>query len=144
MAGHPEGGDLRDLSVDECWQLVETRSVGRFAANRSNAGPLVVPVNYVVDDDLNVVFRSGAGTKLDSVGNGMAVIQVDEIDPLHHTGWSVLIEGTTSWLHEEQHETVIETWAPGPRPYVVRLVPVVITGRRIDLPQPETDGRGYR
>lgn len=144
MAGHPEGADLVELSVEECWRLIETRSIGRFALNRTGAGPLVVPVNYVIDGDHTLVFRSGAGTKLDSVGHGMAVIQVDEIDPLHRTGWSVVIEGTTSWQDEGHDRTVVETWAPGSRPYVVRLVAVVVTGRRIDLPQAGTDARGYR
>ena len=145
MAGHPEGSELRELSVEECWDLVETRSVGRFAACRIGAGPLVLPVNYVIADDRSrVVFRSGPGAKLKAVGNGLSVIQVDEIDPLHHTGWSVVIEGTTSWHYEGPESTVVETWAPGPKPYVVSMQPTGITGRRIHLPQPETDERGYR
>ncbi len=144
MSGHPEAGELRELSVDECWQLAKSRSVGRFAANRGRLGPLVVPVNYAIDDDHRIVFRSGPGSKLNAVGHGVAVIQIDEIDPLHHTGWSVVVEGTTSWLYEEQDRTGVESWAPGHRPYVVRMTPVRLSGRRIHFAQPDTDGRGYR
>ena len=141
---HAEGGDLLKLSVEECWQLAATKTVGRFAANRRGVGPLVVPVNYIIEHDRTVVFRTAAGAKLSAVGCGVAVMQIDEIDPMHHTGWSVVIEGTTRWLYEEDDDTVVETWAPGPHPYVVRLTPVRVSGRRIHLPQMDTDERGYR
>ena len=144
MAGHPEGGDLVVLSVRRVLAAVEARSVGRFAANRPGMGPLVVPVNYVIDGDHRIVFRTGPGAKLNAVGHGVTVIQIDDVDPLHQTGWSVMIEGTTSWLYEEQDQTAVESWAPGPRTYVVRMTPVRVSGRRIHLPQADTDQRGYR
>ena len=150
IAGHhpdgavPEAGELLELSVEECWQLAEARSVGRFAANRRGVGPLVVPVNYVIDEHRTIAFRSGAGAKLSTVGRGLSVIQVDEIDPLHQTGWSVMIEGTTRWLYEEQDPTAVEPWAPGSRPYVIRMTPVRVSGRRICPPASDTDARGYR
>ncbi len=144
MASHPEGGDLVVLSVEDCWQLAATKSVGRFAANRPGMGPLVVPVNYVIDGDHRIVFRTGPGAKFNAVGHGVTVIEIDEIEPIRHTGWSVVIEGTTSWLYEEQDKTTVESWAPGPRPYVVRMTPVRVSGRRIHLPQADTDARGYR
>jgi nitroimidazol reductase NimA-like FMN-containing flavoprotein (pyridoxamine 5'-phosphate oxidase superfamily) len=138
-------GALLELSADECWELVRSCSVGRFAVNRLRAGPLVVPVNYVVEGDgPSIVFRSGAGTKLNATSHGLVAVQVDAIDPIHHTGWSVLVEGTAGWLFEEQDDAVVESWAPGDRPYLVRLRPTRVTGRRLDLPQLETDGRGYR
>jgi hypothetical protein len=145
IADDSDGGELLELSTEECWQLVEARSVGRFAANRHGVGPLVVPVNYTVDDRRTVVFRTGPGAKLASLSDGaVVVIQVDEIDPLHRTGWSVIIEGTTSSLYEEPDQTDVEPWAPGPRHYVVRVVPLQISGRRIHLLRADTDQRGYR
>lgn len=141
---HAEGGELEELRAEECWELVRSRSIGRFAANRTGASPLVVPVNYAVDADSSIVFRSGAGTKLDAATRGLVAIQVDEIDPLHHIGWSVVVEGLARWLYEEQDDVDVETWAPGARPYVVRLTPTHVTGRRIRLVQLDTDRRGYR
>jgi nitroimidazol reductase NimA-like FMN-containing flavoprotein (pyridoxamine 5'-phosphate oxidase superfamily) len=144
MAAHPDGGQLVELAAEECWRLVRSRSVGRFAANRCRLSPLVVPVNYAVTERDEIVFRSGAGTKLDSSSAGLVAIQVDDIDPSHHVGWSVHVEGRAAWLYEEQDVTTVETWAPGDRPYVIRLSPTRITGRRIQLDQVDTDGRGYR
>jgi uncharacterized protein len=140
-----DASTLEELESHECWELARSRSIGRFAANRTGMGPLVVPINYVVDADLAIVFRSGEGTKLDAVGRGTLTIQIDEIDPLHHVGWSVSIEGTAEWVHAQAADEVgVEPWAPGERPYVVHLNPTRITGRRIRLHQADTDSRGYR
>jgi len=140
-----DAGALEELEVDECWELARSQSIGRLAANRTGMGPLVVPINYLIDTDLSIVFRSGEGTKLDAVTRGVLTIQIDEVDPLHHVGWSVLIEGVAHWVHAPAGgDPAIETWAPGERPYLVRLHPSRITGRRIRLHQADTDSRGYR
>jgi nitroimidazol reductase NimA-like FMN-containing flavoprotein (pyridoxamine 5'-phosphate oxidase superfamily) len=106
--------------------------------------PLVVPVNYAVEDGPSIVFRSGAGEKLNAATEGIVGIQVDEIDPSHHVGWSVLVEGSARWLYEEQVDVDVQAWAPGVRPYIVRVTPTRVTGRRIRLTQADTDSRGYR
>lgn len=144
MRGHPDDAELDELPPEECWELVRSRSVGRFAANRSRRSPLIEPVNYAVERGASIVFRSGAGEKLNAVTRGIVAIQVDEVDPIHHTGWSVVVEGRARWLYEEQDDAEVETWAPGDRPYVVQLTCSRISGRRIRLVRPDTDERGYR
>lgn len=143
MTSHRPQAELVDISTDDCWELVRARSIGRFAANRFGGCPLVVPVNYLVDGD-EIVFRTGAGAKLSATGRGHVCLQLDEIDPMHHVGWSVVVDGTACWLYEEQDDAKVETWAPGDRPYVIRLTPTKVTGRRIHLTQFDTDSRGYR
>ncbi len=135
--------ELETLDQDTCWDLVRSQSVGRFAVNRREACPLVVPVNFVVDGE-TIVFRSGVGTKLNATQLGRVALQVDEIDPLHHTGWSVLVEGLAHWHYDEGDTVAVETWAPGDRPYVIRLTSKGITGRRIHFHHLDTDARGYR
>ena len=142
MSAHEEG-HLEELAVEECWDLVRSQSVGRFAVNRAGASPLVVPVNYLVDPDLTIVFRSAAGTKVDLATQGLVAVQVDEFDPLHHVGWSIVVEGLARRLHGDD-DVVIDTWAPGDKPYVIRVTPTRVSGRRIRLEQLGTDGRGYR
>lgn len=144
MNAHPPETQLAELTSAECWRLVRSKSIGRFAANRADHGPLVVPVNYAVDGDDTILFRSGAGTKLDAVRHGLIAFQVDEIDEMHHIGWSVLIEGHARWLPDEQEHAAVETWAPGDHPFLIRLRPTSVTGRRIRLLQADTDYRGYR
>jgi nitroimidazol reductase NimA-like FMN-containing flavoprotein (pyridoxamine 5'-phosphate oxidase superfamily) len=135
--------ELETLGESACWDLVRSRSIGRFAMNRDGSCPLVVPVNFLVDAE-TIVFRSGAGAKLDAAQRDLVALQVDEVDPLHHTGWSVLVEGRARWLDEAQDAVAVDTWAPGDRPYVIRLTATRITGRRIRLHQVDTDARGYR
>ena len=87
-------GGLQSLSVDECVELLAGRSVGRLAVNIEGDGPLVTPVNYVWSGSA-VVFRTDPGTKLDALAHGPISFQVDEIDPIHRSGWSVLVRGTS-------------------------------------------------
>jgi uncharacterized protein len=139
-----EGRDgLEVLEVDECWTLVRSKAIGRLAVNRTGRGPHVVPINYIVDDG-SIVFRSGEGTKLDATERGILTLQVDEVDQVHHVGWSVILEGVASWVYDRTDDTPVDTWAPGEHPYLVRLHPEHVSGRRIRLVQPDTDRRGYR
>src|SRR3546814_20631336 len=43
--------ELEQLPLAECWRLVRTQTVGRFAVNRPGYGLHVVPVNYSVTED---------------------------------------------------------------------------------------------
>lgn len=74
-------------------QLVASLSVGRIAVAAPGEAPLVVPVTYVVDEG-TVVFRTGATTEVARLLGNPVSFQVDVIDSLHRSGWSVLIRGT--------------------------------------------------
>lgn len=143
MPTHGNDG-LEVLDEATSWELLRSQVIGRFGANRPDRGPLVVPVNYAVEADGEIVVRSGAGSKLDLASRSVVTLEVDVIDPVHHTGWSVVIEGLARVDHEDGAETDLETWAPGWKPYVIRIRPTQISGRRIHLHTPDTDPRGYR
>ena len=49
---------------DECMRLLATQKVGRLAVVAGQY-PSVTPVNFALDDG-TIVFRSGAGMKLDA------------------------------------------------------------------------------
>lgn len=134
---------LEALSREECIELLAEGSVGRVAVTVPDDGPLVVPVNYVLDGDV-VVFRSDLGTKVTAVRLGPISFQLDQVDPLHRTGWSVLVRGLAyEATHWEIDHLPLEAWVAGEKSHWVRLVPSSITGRRICLSQLATDGRGY-
>ena len=131
------------LASEECVDLLSQRNVGRFAVAVPGSSPLVVPVNYVIDKGA-VVFRTGAGEKLDALHGRPVSFQIDEIDPSHHTGWSVLVKGLAyEATHWEIDHLTVEPWAPGRKGRWVRLVPSTITGRRIRLAPFESDPRAY-
>lgn len=134
---------LEELSRDECLQLVASLSIGRIAVPTSVGSPFVVPVNYVLDGEV-VVFRTDPGAKLFALRERAVSFQVDLVDPFHRTGWSVLVQGIAyEATAQEVEHLVVEPWAGGAKQHWVRVVPRVVTGRRIRLPEIRGDARGY-
>ena len=99
------------------------------------------------------MYRTGSGTKLHSIHRSNVTFEVDSIDLVHHTGWSVMVKGVAQELSVERNrETVSQAelrgctpWAPGERNHFIRILADEITGRIIrpgELPS-ATDPRGY-
>jgi nitroimidazol reductase NimA-like FMN-containing flavoprotein (pyridoxamine 5'-phosphate oxidase superfamily) len=146
--GTLDPGGIDELDGDECWRLLATQQVGRFAVMVGQY-PLVFPVNYAVDGR-TIVFRTAPGTKLAAVERCTVTFEVDVVTP---PGWSVMVHGLASELIAERNVDVSERskatgatpWAPGDRTHIVRVVPDHVTGRRIrpaELPD-AFDARGY-
>lgn len=130
-------GMLRELTVDECVELLSGTLVGR-AAICTPTGPHVVPVNYAVQGDDAVVFRTTPYSVLGTYGwAGDIAFEVDQIDPEKRQGWSVLAVGRGEVVEDvEEIERIRLTdephpWADGVRPLYIRLQWREITGRRI-------------
>jgi uncharacterized protein len=136
--------DLIEIERDECFELLGRCTVGRVAINVDDLGPLVVPVNFVLDGGV-LVFRTDVGTKLQLLAHGPISFEIDVFDHARRTGWSVLVRGVAceadAW--EVMHLT-LEPWAGGDKSHWVRLVPGVVTGRRLVVDGQALDERGYR
>jgi nitroimidazol reductase NimA-like FMN-containing flavoprotein (pyridoxamine 5'-phosphate oxidase superfamily) len=125
---------LAELSSEECFSLLRSRNVGRVAVTIPGDGPLVVPVNYVVDGEA-VMFRTAGGTKIDALRVGPVSFQLDHIDPVSRTGWSVLVRGPAyEASHWETDHLHLEPWVPGRKDRWVRVLARSVSGRRITLP----------
>ena len=125
------GGALTELSEDECWDLLRARTVGRVGWQGSD-GPSIVPVNYVIDERA-VVIRTAPFTDLGREGavREMA-FEVDDIDPVARTGWSVLVRGRRRLDPEAHGKTPRpEVWVEGSRWLVLRIEARTISGRRL-------------
>ena len=126
-----------------CLALLAADDFGRVGVLDGGA-PLILPVNYALDDD-HVVFCSGEGTKLDAV-RGPACFEIDGHDSEARTGWSVIVRGrleeVTPRLRDSQgliYERVRDLahpWAKGDHGHILRIVPASIRGRRISKPAP--------
>ena len=129
---------IRFLDRDRCLELLAEACVGRIAVV-VNGVPEITPVNYALLDG-DVVFRSGAGTKLHAALLSQPVsFEVDRIDEEHRTGWSVLISGNSSVVEDPDEiaraEALdIDTWAPGTRDDFVRVRADLVLGREISRP----------
>lgn len=136
---HPRPGPprtLEDLSRDACLSLLATGVVGRLGII-DGTGPLVVPVNYLLDG-LTVVFRTAPGTKHNARWLMPACFEVDHLDRTHRLGWSVLARGLLQEIteHDEQLSVPVQRlrldpWASGPKDHWMRLLIEEVTGRRL-------------
>ena len=129
------------LSRSECLRLLGNHTFGRLAfMDHVGVLPMIVPVNYVLYAD-QVAFRTGAGSKLGTALRGEPVaFEVDGLDVADETGWSVVVRGLAEVVTDTLKlaalwETPLQPWAPGAKPYYVRIEPRQISGRRIRQPQ---------
>jgi nitroimidazol reductase NimA-like FMN-containing flavoprotein (pyridoxamine 5'-phosphate oxidase superfamily) len=132
---------LEELTEDESLRLIEQAEIGRIGFS-GRYGPIVLPVNYKVVDGA-VVFRVAVGSSIgEDLRTGIAdaeykvAFEIDEIDPVTRTGWSVMIQGAAHHIDDDQERAVvmragIEPWAGGERNHFVQIKPTAISGRRI-------------
>lgn len=120
---------LRELSEDECTELLAVVPVGRVAYC-TPTGPVVLPVNHVLDGR-DIVFRTSPHTPLArAMAGGSVAFEVDGYDAFHQAGWSVLVHGDPSF-DEGLPDPEPVPWAEGSRHLTVRIRPRLITGRRL-------------
>ena len=133
--------DLEVLGRDECLRLLASQAVGRVGLS-AGALPVILPVNFHLDGD-RVLVRTGFGTKLTAaMRNAVVCLEVDEIDPIYHSGWSVLVTGTARELVGAELEGALRLplrpWS-GHGDHVVEIRVELVSGRRLDpcrVPQP--------
>lgn len=125
-------GRLEDLPAEECLELLRSRHVGRVVYDAG--GPVVVPVNYVVDEG-TVLFPTSAHSSLGQrVTTSVAVFQVDEIHVHARSGWSVLVRGPATYVDGQDLPSLDVRpvpWLEELQLLHVRITPRLITGRRL-------------
>jgi nitroimidazol reductase NimA-like FMN-containing flavoprotein (pyridoxamine 5'-phosphate oxidase superfamily) len=123
--------ELIELGAEECLALLATEPVGRLAVSRGRGTPLVVPVNYVLAETV-ILFRTGFGTKLPSLGARPVAFEVDRFEPDRRLGWSVLASGQATEVSERTAgDRLPDPWVPEHKPYLIGITVHTITGRRI-------------
>ena len=91
---------LEELTRDECFALLAEESVGRLVYV-NELGPAAVPVNYSLAG-YDIVFRSEVGSKIRALPDHDIAFEVDHIDHATHSGWSVLVRGTSEEVQFER------------------------------------------
>ncbi|HET6832941.1 MAG TPA: pyridoxamine 5'-phosphate oxidase family protein [Acidimicrobiales bacterium] len=126
---------LEVLGRDACLRLLATATLGRVGVS-SGALPSVLPVNFRFDGR-QILIRTGMGTKLDAaVNNAVVAFEVDEIDPVAHTGWSVLVTGLARELTDAGELAAAQVpplarWAPRGDHRVIAISTELVSGRRV-------------
>lgn len=128
-------GRFEELTTEECWKLLAGHRVGRIAWSGVR-GLQVMPVNYTVVDQA-ILFRTSPTSGIaKALYEAEAAFQVDDVDEFLQSGWSVLVQGSTTYLDTPEdlpHDLSDrpEPWAPGVRQMYIRVDPQTITGRRV-------------
>lgn len=138
---------LQVIEPAVCMELLaDTTTVGRIGFCDVH-GQQLVPVNFVCHDG-RIYFRTSPHSFLSRLGLGCGDVafEVDHIDLLTQTGWSVLVKGSTEEVFAEPQTGPdwLRPWAGGDRSVVIEVTPRSITGRRVRKPGAEpTRLRGF-
>lgn len=122
----------------DCYGFLRQCYVGRLGYVRDGRA-VVVPVNYRVDRDSRLVLLSVEGEKLDAARRGEVLsLQVDGIDELYHSGWSVLASGPSEEVTDpaevaELQDLLLRPWSvDAAGGSWIRIHPDRIEGRRLE------------
>jgi uncharacterized protein len=129
--------DIEVLSREGCEDLLSRAEVGRVVLT-SQAMPTALPVNYAFDGT-DIVFRTGAGAKLQATSKGTVVaFEVDDFEVGMRIGWSVVATGIATTVTDPVDLKRVEalgigTWVESSDAHFVRLHPKFMSGRRISV-----------
>ena len=128
---------ITELGEQHCWSLLASHQIGRLGVH-ADLFPLIFVVNYDLDG-ATIIIRTHSGTKLANCHQTRVSFEVDDIDHVTRSGWSVLVRAIAGTVTGAERDQLIERtrahpvqpWAPGEHGHWLRLTPLLITGRRL-------------
>lgn len=141
-----EQAPVTALSHSECIALLHATPLGRIAL--APGGEVdIFPVNYVLDGQDRIVFRTAPGTKLAELVIWPSVaFEIDGV--VEGQLFSVIVKGHAVRLETdadiaEARSLPLRPWVPTVKEQFVRIEPTWVTGRRFTPgPEPEVDPAG--
>ncbi|MEW2048054.1 pyridoxamine 5'-phosphate oxidase family protein [Streptomyces sp. NPDC005476] len=128
-----------ELEGAEALRLLGGVSLGRIVFTRQ-ALPTIRPVNhFLVDGDI-VIRTHGDAALTRYTGGGGAVVayEADDIDPLTHRGWSVVVTGYARLVTDPRelarYQALLRPWGTQSMDHAVRIHPDLVTGLRLTAP----------
>jgi len=140
-SGNADTNELRieELSRAQCKRLLCEGGVGRLAMSTRGV-PEIRPVNFALSGGALIV-RTGEGSILSAAQRGeVGAFEIDGVDRLEHTGWSVLVTGKLCEITQRKAMLglPLRPWASGTKDRFVALSLDQVSGMRIP------PGRGNR
>ena len=129
---------LVTLDRRECLRLLAGAPVGRVV-HTDRALPACTPVNFRLLGEA-VVFRTAASSRLAAAtADAVVAFEVDDIDPVTSTGWTVLVTGVATAVRDVSTLVRLESlglvpWAGPDRQHWVRIAVADVSGRRVVVP----------
>jgi nitroimidazol reductase NimA-like FMN-containing flavoprotein (pyridoxamine 5'-phosphate oxidase superfamily) len=128
---------LTELDRSQALRLLSSVALGRIVFTR-HAMPAIRPVNHVLDAG-HVIIRSHSGAAIvseaDTGGGVVVAYEADDIDPVTHLGWSVVVTGTAYLVTDPgekgRYEQMLTPWLDEEMDQVIRIRPTIVTGFRL-------------
>ena len=128
---------MLQLTSAESWQLLGSVSLGRIVFSQ-RALPAIRPVNHLVEGG-TIIVRSHLGSAIaghaSAEGGAVVCYEADELDPVRHTGWSVIATGIARLVSEPAaiaaYQEHLEPWVDGEMDYVITIEPQIVSGIRL-------------
>jgi len=128
---------LEELSQRDCLVLLGAARVGRLVYV-DEQGPVAIPVNFALADD-DVVLRVEQGTKRLALEQPLVAFEVDHVDEVRQSAWSVIVRGKASEIEAERVPELLREmggrpptpWALGVHNTWIRITASQMTGRRL-------------
>lgn len=121
------------LRTAECWTLLQIPQLGRLALVGSDGIPEIYPVNFVTHEGA-IYVRTARDSKLRHLSaRPVAALEIDGEDD--STRWSVVVRGDAAQVRDEDEIREsrvlhIVSLTPTHKPYVIKITPHSVTGRR--------------
>lgn len=125
---------MQDLDEQDCLRRLREARFGRVALS-SGALPVILPIHYALLGN-DPVFRTDFGTKLLAATAGQVLcLEIDEVDPEAHAGWSVLVTGRADVITQPDdlaaaRELPLRPWT-GSGDAFVRIACTLVSGRQV-------------
>lgn len=125
---------VRVLSDGECWELLRANTFGRLAFQLRGI-PRIAPINYVVDEEDRIVFRTASGSKVYAVAaDDHVAFEIDEVEAA--TARSVILEGRVheiSAYADSERIRSLRPWVPTDKPRLYAVDVGALSGREFRL-----------
>jgi uncharacterized protein len=126
------------LSEDECWEMLHGQEFGRLAFHLAREVH-IVPINYALDADRRIVFRTAEGSKLLGLTmNADVAFEIDEFQ--EDEARSVVVRGRARQLegHEvdEVEQLPLRPWVDTAKFNTIAVEVDEVSGRHFELTRP--------
>nr|WP_028477821.1 pyridoxamine 5'-phosphate oxidase family protein [Nocardia sp. CNY236] len=130
--------EIIELDRAQAMRLLSSAPLGRVVFTR-DALPAIRPVNHLVDADGDIIVRTRLTSRLTSAvrGNSAVVVayEADDIDPVRHTGWSVVVTGLAQPITDPEsiarYEKLLHPWVDKVMDTVITIHPEIVSGIRL-------------
>lgn len=129
---------ISTLPEEECWELLHNEEFGRLAFHLLDEVHLV-PINYAVDADRRIVFRTSEGSKLLGLTiNDDVAFEIDDFT--EDLATSVIVRGRATKLEGREADATdqmpLRPWVNTAKFNVIAITVEEISGRRFELTKP--------